>query len=79
MHIHIYIYIYTYIRPCCTQSFLGGTPAHISNVYFSKSKGLKGPHHSWKLFHKNFYNLEYLVSLKMHFPARFNVFLQTLC
>ena len=60
-YIYIYIYIYTYIHPCCTQSFLGGTPAHISNVYFSKSKGLKGPHHSWKLFHKNFYNLEYLV------------------
>ena len=58
---YTYIYIYTYIHPCCTQSFLGGTPAHISNVYFSKSKGLKGPHHSWKLFHKNFYNLEYLV------------------
>ena len=56
-YIDIYIYICIYIYQCCTQSFFLGITVHISNMYFSKSKGLKGPCHSWKLFQNIFYNL----------------------
>ena len=58
VYAYIYVYIYTHIS-VVTRVFLD-IPVHISNVYFSKSKGLKGLHHIWKLFQKIFYNLEYL-------------------
>ena len=57
---YTYIYIYIYIR-VVPRVFWRGILAHISKVYFSKFKGLKGTYHSWKLFHKSFYNLDYLV------------------
>ena len=47
--VHIYIYIYINVVP---RVFLG-IPVHISNVYSSETKGLKGPHHSWELCQKN--------------------------
>ena len=51
VHIYIYIYIYIYIN-VVPRVFLG-IPVHISNVYSSETKGLKGPHHSWELCQKN--------------------------
>ena len=59
IYVHMYIYTYIYISVLYPEFFLC-IPVHASNVYFCKTKGLKGPHHSWKLFQKMFYNLEYL-------------------
>ena len=50
MYMLIYMYIYIHIS-VVTRVFLD-IPVHISNVYFSKTKGPKGSHHSWKLFQK---------------------------
>ena len=78
LYICICLYICIYIHISVVTRVFLDIPVHISNVYFSKSKGLKGLHHIWKLFQKIFYNLEYLDQLKMHSPAWSNVFLQNL-
>ena len=62
MHTYVHIYICVYSIHACVHIYIYinvvprvflGIPVHISNVYSSETKGLKGPHHSWELCQKN--------------------------